>query len=321
MPEIELSQGTIQYRDEGSGPVVVLVHCMLVDASIWDPVVGLLAGHARCVVPDLPLGSHRRSMRPGADLSPPGVARLIVELLERLELSDVTLVGNDTGGALCQLVAAHHPERLDRLVLCDCDAFENFPPRSFAPAVQVLGRVPGALAAYALLARLRPVRRGLAAVMGLTARPIPDEIVRAWAAPLADAGVRADVTKLLRGISSDQTVQAAVQLRSFERPALIIWGTDDRFFPLRDGERLAATLPNARLEVIEGARTFVQLDAPARFADLVAGFASTPMATTATAPMVRDDRDPTDHSAQEDAVGSTPEPGRGVDFVGTPTDV
>src|ERR1700730_10217493 len=95
MSEIKLSQGTLHYRDQGSGPAVVFIHGLLVDGQVWDPVVSRLSASARCIVPDLPLGSHRVAMDPGADLSPPGLARLIAELIERLELSDVTLVGND----------------------------------------------------------------------------------------------------------------------------------------------------------------------------------------------------------------------------------
>ncbi len=132
MPEIELSPGTVHYRDEGHGPAVVFIHGLLVNGSVWDRVVSELSGQVRCIVPDLPLGAHWISMKDGADLSPPGLARLISELLERLELRDVTLVGNDTGGALCQLVCAHHPERIGRLLLTNCDAFENFPPPAFA---------------------------------------------------------------------------------------------------------------------------------------------------------------------------------------------
>src|SRR5437764_14844475 len=144
MPEIQLSHGPIHYRDEGRGPVIVFIHGVLVDGRVWERLVPLLSSRARCIVPDLPLGAHRRAMNPDADLSPPGLARLIAELLERLELEHVTLVGNDTGGALCQIAAADHPERLARLALITCGAFENFPPRSLAPAVQALARVPGA---------------------------------------------------------------------------------------------------------------------------------------------------------------------------------
>ncbi len=133
MPEVALSQGTIHYREEGSGPAVVLIHGLMVDGGVWSPLVPFLSLRARCIVPDLPLGAHRIPMRADADLTPPAVADMIAELFTRLELEDVTLVGNDTGGALCQLVIDRHPERIGRLVLTNCDAFENFPPAAFRP--------------------------------------------------------------------------------------------------------------------------------------------------------------------------------------------
>jgi pimeloyl-ACP methyl ester carboxylesterase len=273
VPEIKLSQGTLHYRDEGSGPVVLFIHGLLVDGQVWDRVVSKLDGSVRCIVPDLPLGSHRRPMNKGADLSPLGLAALIAELIERLELRDVTLVGNDTGGALCQLVAAHHPERLARLVLINCDAFEHFPPPAFALVVKALARVPGALVVLADLGRLRAVRRGTMAIAPLTIQPLPDDLLKAWVTPLRKHGVRHDLRAVLRHIDPSHTLDAAQRLTGFDRPALIVWGTRDKFFPISDAERLVAVLPDARLEKVDDARTFVQLDRPERVAELVGSFA------------------------------------------------
>src|SRR5260370_19750965 len=104
MTEIELSSGTIESTDTGGdGPVLVLLHGLLMDASLWDEVIAELSSALRCVVPTLPLGAHRHPMRPDADLSPPGIARLVAEFMDRLDLGDVTLVGNDTGGARVHL--------------------------------------------------------------------------------------------------------------------------------------------------------------------------------------------------------------------------
>ena len=273
MPEIQLSQGVVRYREEGTGTPIVLIHGLLVNGNVWDRVVPLLAAQGRCIVPDLPLGSHSLPMHAGADLSAPGLARLIAEFMERLELEDVTLVGNDTGGALCQLVAANHPERLGRLVLTTCDAFENFPPPAVRPLLTAL-KLPGALVATSLLGRLRPVRRAAFKAMPLTMQPIPDEQVKSWLAPLANKGIRADLATVVRGIDPADTLAAAERLRDFDRPALIVWGAEDRFFPVSDAERLVATLPNARLELIPNARAFVQLDAPERLAELIASVAN-----------------------------------------------
>jgi pimeloyl-ACP methyl ester carboxylesterase len=267
MAEVELTQGTVHYREEGSGRAVVLIHGLLVDGAVWDRLVPLLSGSVRCIVPDLPLGAHRTPMRPGADLTPPGLARLIAELLERLDLNEVTLVGNDTGGALCQLVVASHPDRLGRLVLTNCDAFENFPPPAFRLAVQALGRLPGAAATVERLGRIASVRRLVMAP--LTLEPLPDHYPKQWIEAMRDRGVRRDVARVSREISSRYTLDAASGFGGFDKPVLIAWGTRDRFFPMAEGERLAAAFPHGRLERIENARTFVQMDAPERLDELI----------------------------------------------------
>jgi pimeloyl-ACP methyl ester carboxylesterase len=273
MPEIQLTQGVVRYREQGTGTPMVLIHGLLVNGNVWDRMVPLLAAQGRCIVPDLPLGSHSLPMNKGADLSAPGIARLIAEFMERLELEDVILVGNDTGGALCQLVAANHPQRVGRLVLTTCDAFENFPPPAVRPLLTAL-KLPGALAATSVMGKLRLVRRAAFKAMPLTMQPIPDEQVKSWVAPLSNKGIRADLATVVRGIDPADTLAAAERLRDFDRPALIAWGAEDRLFPFSDAERLAATLPNARLERIPNARAFVQLDTPERLAELIASVAN-----------------------------------------------
>lgn len=271
---IDLTAGMIAYEDTGGdGPAIVLLPGLLMDSSLYDDVVASLAPGHRCITPTLPLGAHLHPMNADADLSPHGQARLVAELLERLDLDDVTLVGNDTGGALCQLVAADHPERLGRLVLTTCDAFENFPPPAVRPLLTAL-KLPGALAATSVLGRVRAVRGAAFKAMPLTMQPIPDEQVKSWVAPLADKRIRADLAKVVRGIDSAVTIAAAERLRDFDRPSLIAWGAEDRFFPFSDAERLAATLPNAVLERIPNARAFVQLDAPERLAEMIGSVAN-----------------------------------------------
>jgi pimeloyl-ACP methyl ester carboxylesterase len=272
MPEIKLSQGRLKYRDEGEGEPIVLIHGLLVNGAIWDRVVPALAQHGRVIVPDLPLGSHTVAMDPDAPQDPPAVAALIAELIERLDLRDVTLVGNDTGGALCQLTVAAHPERIGRLVLTNCDAFEHFPPPPFDWILKGLGRIPGAVLALPAFGRLRLVRK--ASFATLSVAPVPDELVLRWLAPLRDPAIRRDLIKFLRAIDSEHTLRAAEQLRTFDRPVLIVWGVRDAFFKLADAHRLVALFPDARLEQVENARTFVQLDAPGRVAELVSAFAS-----------------------------------------------
>jgi pimeloyl-ACP methyl ester carboxylesterase len=271
MPELTLPQGTIHYRDVGDGPAVVFVHGLLVDGTLWRKVTPLLEGDTRCVVPDLPLGSHRAAMNADAEVTPAGVARLVGDFLAALDLQDVTLVGNDTGGAISQLVALDHGERLGRLVLTNCDCFEVFPPKEFAPMVKA-ARIPGALYAAVQPMRAAAARRSPLAFGGL-AHEIPDEVTGAWVQPfLDDADVRRDTIAFLRAMDKATMLDAAARLPSLKIPSLVVWGQDDRFFSPELGRRLAAALPNARLEPIAGARTFVAEDAPEALADLIRGF-------------------------------------------------
>ncbi len=271
--EVQLPQGTLRYRDSGSGEPIVFVHGLLVNGALWRKVTPHLEDQFRCVVPDLPLGSHRLPMHPAADLSPPGVARLVADFLDALDLEGVTLVGNDTGGAISQLVAAHHPDRLGRLVLTPCDAYENFLPPAFRP-LQHAARVPGLLAALIQGGRIGPVRRGpLGFGLLIKHRPLDDEVLRAYLAPfLEDASVRRDAIKVLRGISNRQTIEAAERLRQFDKPTLIAWAPEDRFFKLSYAERLAADIPGAKLVRIEDSLTFVPEDQPERLAEAIAAF-------------------------------------------------
>ncbi len=271
--EVRLPQGTIRYRDTGAGKPLVFVHGLLVDGTLWRKVTPLLEGEFRCVVPDLPLGSHRVPMSPDADLSPPGVARIVADFIAALDLEDVTLIGNDTGGAICQLVATEHPARLGRLVLTPCDAYENFLPPFFRP-MQYAARVPGLLTALLQTARLGAVQRSPLGFGLLISRDsIDPQVIDSWLRPFfSNRGVRRDVIKFLRAISNRYTLEAAERLRDFDRPALIAWAPDDRFFKLIYGERLAAAIPDARLVRIEDSRTFVSEDQPERLAELIRGF-------------------------------------------------
>ena len=275
--EIRLSTGTIRYRDEGpkDGPVLVFIHGFLVDGELWRKVTARTTAWARCVRPDLPLGSHTIAMDDNADLSPAGCAALIAEFLEALDLRDVTVVGNDTGGAITQVLVTNHPERIGRMVLTSCDAFEAFPPKQFK-ALMAAARGPKSV--YGLLAgtksaavRRSPLGYGLTSKHG-----IPDEITEAWVTPaLTDAAVRRDIAKVCRGIKPEVTLDAAAKLASFDKPTLIAWGAQDKFFSPDLGRRLAAVIPDSRFELIEDSYAFVPEDQPARLAALLEEFCGT----------------------------------------------
>jgi pimeloyl-ACP methyl ester carboxylesterase len=205
MREIELSAGRLEYVDTGgAGPTVVLLHGLLMDWTLWQAVTHDLARDHRCLVPTLPLGAHRHAVAPGADLSLDGVARLVVEFLERLDLTDVTLVGNDTGGAIVQLVVAGEHRRVGRIALVSCDAFDNFPPGLTGRAVVLSGKLPPPLfGAFMQQLRLKAVRRLPIAFGWLTKRG--DDASRRWLEPvLTRPDIRRDAVRLLRGIARDR---------------------------------------------------------------------------------------------------------------------
>jgi len=269
--EARLGAGTVRYREFGEGPAVVFVHGILVNGNLWRDVVPPIAGGGyRCIVPDWPLGGHEPAMRLDADLTPPGLARLVAEFLEALGLRDVTLVGSDTGGGIAQLVLARHPERIGRLVLVNCDAYEHFPPPLVAP-FKWAAFVPGSMTALAQAMRLPPVGRLLYWL--LAHRDPGPEVLSSYFAPFVrDAGVRRDAAKVLRGVHKRHTLAAARSFSGFRRPVLIVWGEDDFVFFERDAERLARDFPDARLERVARSRAFVPEDRPERFAELVLGF-------------------------------------------------
>ena len=275
--ELELPQGTVRVYERGEGPVLLFVHGLLVNHTLWDLVIERLADRHRCVAIDLPLGAHREPMRPDADLSPPGLAALIAAVMDSLDLRDVTLVGNDTGGALCQLVVAHHPERLAGLVLTTCDAYEHFPPPLLRP-ITWLARAPKLGHALLRLGRFAPVREALVAPVNKRRSAARS---RAWVEPpAANAAVRRDVLRFLAAVDPRETCGAAAALRQFDRPALVVWTRRDLFFPLEDGRRLAADL-SAPLEIVDDTRTFIPLDQPDRLAELIATFVAERVAVAA----------------------------------------
>ncbi len=275
---IELEAGTVAYSESGpaDGPPLVFVHGIFVDGTLWRKVVPGLDDTFRCIVPDLPLGSHRTPMREEADLSPYGLAALIADFMAALDLQDVTLVGNDTGGALSQITTTRHPERLGRLVLTPCDAYENFLPPAFR-YLQLLARVPGGLGSVAASMRIPAVRRTPLAFGWLAKHPLPADVLAGWtAAVISDKQVRRDAGKVLRGISKRYTLEAAAKLREFSGPTLLAWATEDKFFKPSFAERLAADIPGSRLEWIEDSRTYVPEDQPERLAALIRAFAAPP---------------------------------------------
>jgi pimeloyl-ACP methyl ester carboxylesterase len=269
--QIDLEAGTVRYREAGEGPPVVFVHGYLVDGRLWDGVVDRLCDRFRCIAPDWPMGAQQVAMSPGADLSPPGIAALIAGFLEALDLNDVTIVGNDSGGAMSQVLVTRHPERVGRLVLTNCDTHENFPPGIFK-AMPRLAKLPGGMTLLSAPFRVKAIARR--AFRPFAATPIPGALVDSWMAPsLTDAAVRADLRKVTIGLDSRYTLEAAARLRGSELPILLAWAPGDRYFPISYAERLASEAGNARIAQIAGAKTFVPLDQPQQLSEEIAEFA------------------------------------------------
>jgi pimeloyl-ACP methyl ester carboxylesterase len=273
MPTVTLKAGTIHYETAGpsDGRPVVFIHGYTMGSSLWRALSERLATRGfSCLAPTWPLGAHTEPMLDGAELTIESIAAMVGELLEALALEDVVLVGNDTGGAIAQLVATTTPDRLGALVLTSCDAFEHFPPPILRPLIAA------AKAGPAYDAALQPLRTkfGRNRGFGALAHADIDDLVAAWVKPaLTNRRVRKDLRRLTISLNRETTVRAAARLPTFTKPALVAWSADDAFFPREDGERLADALPNGRLEVIENARTFSMIDQPDRLADLIADFA------------------------------------------------
>ena len=268
--EVKLPAGTIRYREAGQGKPVVFVHGYLVDGRLWDGAVDLLSDRCRCLAPDWPIGAQQVAMNPDADLSPPGLARLIADFLDRLELEDVTIVGNDSGGAISQILVANHPQRIGRLVLTNCDTHENFPPGIFK-AMPPLAKLPGGMFVLSAPFRIPAVARR--AFKPFAKTKIPDDLVASWMHPATkDSNVLRDAKKVTAGMSKRHTLAAADKLRTSDLPIRLLWAPGDKYFPIKYAERLAGEVPNAEIVQIENAKTFVPLDQPQRVADEIAEF-------------------------------------------------
>jgi pimeloyl-ACP methyl ester carboxylesterase len=271
--EVRLGPDVIRYREVGSGPTLVFVHGILANGVLWRDVVAALSERFRCVVPDLPLGGHAVPMGSQRDLSPRGVARLVADFMAALDLRDVTLVGNDTGGAICQIVIAEHPERIGRLVLTNCDAYEAFFPWQFNLFAHHGPRLfgPRYVDLVARMLRARLTQRLL--LKAVAKRRMDEATLDAYFANLiGDAGVRRDLARFLRQVSRRYTLEAAERFPDFRRPVLIVWGTDDIFFLARYARRLQEDFPDARLRFLAGSRAFVPEDRPEALAGHVADF-------------------------------------------------
>lgn len=289
--EVRLDPGAVRYREMGEGAPIVFVHGILANSALWREVMPPLAQHFRCIAPDLPLGGHQVPLRPDADLGPGGVAQIVADFLEALDLRDVTLVGNDTGGAICQIVVARHRERLSRLVLTNCDSYEDFFPvllRPFHYGAKFFGRRFVDVLAGVL--RVRLAQRAL--LKTVAARRMDATTLDAYLGPLIySPGVRRDLAHFLGWVSNHYTLDAARSFKTFDRPVLIVWGENDIFFSPKLARRLRQDFPDASLQFVSGSRAFVPEDRPELLAGLIRDFVQPPPEVTDTGDNAGDKRE------------------------------
>lgn len=273
MPRVDLSLGTIAYEETGSGPAVLLLHGLVQSATVWTEVAADLAADHRVITPTLPYGSHTIPLRPDADLSPRSTALLIGEFADALGLpNDTVFVENDAGRL--QQLAAERPDRVGRMVIAGCEAFDNYPPKAGGTMMAAAAKIPGGLRALALALTPRPLRRipgtGFAV---MTAKGVPHELTDGWLAPLrTDKAVRTDLVKYLRATDSGEMLAAAERLAAFPNPALVLWGRQDRMMPPEHGRRLAELIPGAELVELDDCWTLIPVDQPRALAEAVRAF-------------------------------------------------
>lgn len=290
--EVVTRLGPLPVRSIGEGPAVLFVHGLLLDGRLWDGVAddliddldgeraGKLPDGVRLLLPDLPLGAHRRPVPDRSQLTPATIADALIDVLDGLGLETAVLVGNDTGGALAQIAAAAHPHRVEGLVLTGCDAFEHFPPPLIRPLV-TLFRLPGgtrlALRAFGLPGVLADGGRlNLFSTRGL-GRPLVRDLLHP---ATRDSAVRADLTTFVRSIRPEPLLAAVDGLRAHAGRAAVVWGRHDRVFPARDADRLAALL-GTTVRWADDASTFVPVDRPDAVAEGVRSVLATVRASTA----------------------------------------
>ncbi len=273
--EVQLAQGTVQYRECGSGEPLVFIHGLLVNGDLWRKVVPTLAKNYRCIIPDLPFGSHSLALDPDADLTPPGIAKLIADFLAALNLTSVTLIANDTGGAMTQIAITEYPERVGRLVLTNCDAYDNFLPLSIR-AFEWFAFVPGFVGLLGQVGKLSFAQK---LIIKLVAKhPIEDGAIHSYMQPITvNKGVQRDVGKVLRGISTRYTNIAASKFGDFDKPVLLVWATEDFLFPTKYAERLQKAFPRATLHYVKDSYAFISEDQPEQLVQHIETFLGVPV--------------------------------------------
>ena len=270
---VDLPLLTMRVRTTGEGPAIVFTHGLLVDGQIWDEVARDIAARGyRVILPDLPLGAHTVPVNDRRQLTTRSVAGAIFDMADALNVDRFAMLGFDTGGALAQVATASNFDRVDRLALMSCDAFDHFPPALIRPFQWATRWSPMMTLVLKSLSSPRLQHRPLP--LGLVAKhKIDPRLIEAWSKPTAsDPEIRQDCVAFIRQMSSVDTLSAATKLARYPGPSMVLWSQEDRVFPRRDAQRLADLLPGCQLRWIEDSYVFAPLDNPGRTVTLMAEF-------------------------------------------------
>ncbi len=275
MPRAEVTAGPIHYEEVGEGPPIVLLHGLAMDARLWDGVTPALRDEFRCVMPTLPLGAHTEPMREEADLSLRGMGRIVAELLERLELEDVTLCFSDWSGGQT-MVADGLTDRVAALAFVSCETEGNYPPGLAGRAASLSAKLPGGLSVMRRTL-LSPRLRRLPPIYGqMSKRGVPEETMRRWLDPLGRPEIRRDLRRYVGDVRRGKRDMAAAtaSLASFERPVLVVWDREGAMMPNEHGRRLAGCFPDGRLVELDDCYTLIPIDRPEALAQELRALAS-----------------------------------------------
>ena len=256
--------GEISYLDVGTGPVALFVHGIATNAYLWRNVIGALASQRRCIAVDLPL--HGQSpVAAGQDLSIAALAAGLGDFCDALGLTGIDLVANDTGGAIAQIFAARHPQRLTTLTLTNCDTSDNLPPEAFKPMVELAKTGDLAPSAVALFADLNAAAE-LSFGSGYEhLDQIDPAVIRSYLEPCIGTMDRArQFERLLAALDASDLTAVTPLLGKLAVPALVVWGTGDTFFDVSWAYWLRDTIPGTtRVVEVDGARLFFPDERPA----------------------------------------------------------
>ena len=277
---LETRLGPLAWQSSGQGPALVFFAGALANHDLWRDVVAALKDRYRCITIDLPLGAHPWPLSAGADRSATSLARLLLDCLELLEVDEAAVVANDTAGGLLLLsLGTGHPAlgRVSRLVLTNCESYDQFPPDALKKAAAMCRAFPRLSRGLVRLQMRSPAlrRRGFATV---TATGLDGQRADSFTGPVRrDRRVAGDMVAATAGFRPQLLIDAAAAIPGFDRPVLLIWGESCDFFPMAHAQRLACDFPRATLVPVPGAKTWVPVDNPAAVTEAIAGFVAAPV--------------------------------------------